>query len=63
MNDPTPAQIKMFGKPKCCEDEEMIKIPSKNLHAVIKALAQLKVNLEKELVEGFNCAQYLEVDK
>jgi hypothetical protein len=63
MNDLTPAQVKMFGKPKCCEDVEMVLLPTKNLHTVIKALAQLKINLEKELVEGFNCGQYLEVEK
>jgi hypothetical protein len=62
-NDPTPAQVKMFGRPVCCADQEMILIPTKNLHAVIKALAQLKVNLEKELVKDFGCDQYLKVEE
>jgi hypothetical protein len=58
MNDPTKEQIKMFGKPKCC-DTEMVKLPMKNIHAVIKAMAVLKTNLEKELVKGFGCEQYV----
>jgi hypothetical protein len=61
MNDLTPLQIKMFGKPNCCENE-MVKMPTKNLHAVIKALDQLKVNLEKELVKDFGCDKYLKVE-
>lgn len=62
MNDLTPAQIKVFGKPKCCS-EAMVRVPTKNLHAVIKALDQLKVNLEKELIRGFGCEQYLGEEK
>jgi hypothetical protein len=60
MNDPTPAQVKVFGKPKCC-NLEMARLPTKNIHAVIKALDVLKVNLEKELVKDFGCDKYLKV--
>ena len=61
MNDPTPAQVKIFGKPKCCSIQ-MAKLPSSNIRAVIKALDRLKVNLEKELVKDFKCDQYLKVE-
>lgn len=58
----TLAQVKIFGKPKCC-DELMTKVPINNLHAVIKALDRLKINLEKELIKDFGCDQYLKVEE
>lgn len=60
MNAPTKEQIKMFGKPKCCS-ELMLKIKASNVNRIIKSIDKLKINLEKELLKGFGCDQYLDM--
>lgn len=59
MNDPTPEQIKKFGSPECC-GMEMVSVNVSNLHAILKGLDKLKIALEKELIKGFGCDQYLD---
>jgi hypothetical protein len=58
MNTLTEAQVKIFGSQNCC-DEPMLRIKTKNLHAVIKSLDKLRVAFEKELVKDFGCDQYV----
>lgn len=60
MNDPTEAQIKVFGIPRCCNDEEMVRIKTSNIHSIIKSLDKLKIIFEKELLRGTGCEQFLD---
>jgi len=55
----TEKQIKTFGKPECC-GEFMMPIDRNKIHCILKAFNKIKINLEKELVSGFGCEQYVE---
>ena len=47
----TKAQLKAFGKPTCCE-YLMAEMDRNKIYAVVKALEELKRNLEAEIVAG-----------
>lgn len=51
MEDLTKEQIKIFGKPSCCE-KDMLKVDETKLHTVVRAIDVLKSNLEKEILKG-----------
>ncbi len=48
---PNEKQIKIFGKPTCCE-YEMVVIDREKLHKIARALDTLKQNIENELLKG-----------
>lgn len=58
-NSMTKEQIKRFGEPTCCESR-MIEIDETKAHAIIKGLDKVKVALEKEILRGSGCEQYLD---
>jgi hypothetical protein len=47
----TDEQIKIFGKPSCC-DYDMLTIEREKIHTIVRNLDNLKANLEKEVLEG-----------
>jgi len=47
----TKEQIKVFGKPTCCE-YLMVEMDKCKIHAVARALDTLKKNLETEILQG-----------
>ena len=48
---PNEKQMKIFGKPRCC-DYDMLKIERNKLHTIVRAIDKLKGNLESELLKG-----------
>lgn len=48
----TKEQIKIFGKPTCCE-ADMLKVDRERIHIMVENMNILKANLEKEILEGF----------
>jgi hypothetical protein len=53
MGDLTKEQIKLFGKPRCCE-YDMLKIDDFKLHTIVRAIEKLKSNLEKEILKNID---------
>ena len=53
MGDLTKEQIKLFGKPRCCE-YDMLKIDDFKLHTIVRAVEKLKSNLEKEILKNID---------
>ena len=47
----TKDQIKIFGKPTCCE-YPMVEMDKCKIHIVVKSLEKLKKNLEEEILQG-----------
>lgn len=46
----TDKQIKIFGKPTCC-DFDMLKVEREKLHTIVRSLDNLKKNLESEILK------------
>jgi len=51
MEYPNERQMKVFGKPICCEFD-MLQIEREKIHLIVRALDNLKKNLEEELLKG-----------
>jgi len=47
----TERQIKVFGKPHCC-DFDMLQIERDKIHTIVRAIDNLRKNLEEELLKG-----------
>ncbi len=47
----TKEQIKIFGKPRCCE-YDMVHLDRDKMLIVVKALDKLKKNIEEEILKG-----------
>ncbi len=50
MNALTDEQIKIFGKPICC-DFNMLKVEREKLHTMVRSIDTLKKNLEAEILK------------
>jgi hypothetical protein len=52
MENLTPRQLKLFGKPKCCESKMMIPFDRNDLFKIVKGLEVLKTKMEAEIIRG-----------
>lgn len=51
MEYPNEKQMKIFGKPICCEFE-MLRIEREKIHVIVRSLDTLKKNLEEEILKN-----------
>jgi hypothetical protein len=49
--DLTKEQMKIFGRPNCC-DYDMVPLDRNKMLVIVKALDKLKKNIEEEILKG-----------